>query len=304
MLWIIGSCNIDLTVKVERFPNEGETVLALESHISVGGKGANQAVGAAVWKINPKLIASVGSDTFGKQAFQTLQQYGVDTSSIVASDKHPTGMAWIEIDKRGNNRITVVPGANVDLLAGQILPNLVSLKETDYVLAQLEIPVKSVESAFAYAKRKGATTILNLSPSFEGVEVLLSLTDLLVLNEKEYCQLTKISSFLEAMEEAKAHFFRYGITALVVTAGELGAFLSMKNSSFVHFPSPKVQVVDSSGAGDAFLGTFSAWMVMGKSIEEALKAAVISGSLACCRLGTMSAIPDPMQVLQHLKNAI
>ncbi|QSR88970.1 ribokinase [Methylacidiphilum caldifontis] len=300
MLWIVGSCNIDLTVRVESFPKVGETILARESAIAVGGKGANQAVAAALWNVKPKFISCVGKDAWGKTVCQKLQHYGLDVSLIAVSEKHPTGMAWIEIDKKGDNRITVAPGANLDLVTDQVLGNMADLSSADYLLAQLEVPLQVVEAAFEYAKKRGSKTILNPSPCFEGLSKVFSLTDYLVLNETECCKLAAVSSLLEEKEKTKSFFFQCGISVLVVTAGPQGAFVFERGGQSRHVRPPLVQVVDSSGAGDAFLGTFTSWLVMGKTLVKALKAAVVSGALACTRKGTMSSLPDPKEVLLHL----
>lgn len=300
MLWIVGSCNVDLTVNVERFPSAGETVLARESSLSIGGKGANQAVAAALWNVKPRFIGCVGNDPWGKRVCQELSRYGLDVSLITVSESHPTGIAWIEIDEKGNNRITVAAGANFDLSADQVLGNLAGLTSRDYLLSQLEIPLQTVESAFEYAKDKGAKTLLNPSPCVGRLNRLFSLTDYLVLNEGECCKLAAVSSFFDEKEKAKSFFFQWGISVLVVTTGASGAFVFEQGGSINHILPPVIQVVDSSGAGDAFLGTFAAWIESGKPLEEALRAATVSGSLACTRRGTMSSFPQAQDVLLQL----
>ncbi|WP_158607690.1 ribokinase [Flexivirga caeni] len=272
---VIGSVNIDHTVEVARFPHPGETLLASSLTSSVGGKGANQAAAAARSGASVLMVAAVGNDAEGAQALATLASAGVDTSGVHRVADARTGSAWITV-AASDNTILVAPGANYQWSQG-----LPSLRQSDVVLCQLEIPVPLVESAAVAARGR---FVLNAAPSVRLDDDLLRRCGVLIVNEHELAESAGLpdvdAADTQRVIAASRSLIARGTSAVVTTLGGRGAILCTTTTTLMAATPPTPEVVDSTGAGDAFCGVFAARLAAGDSLGTALRYAVTAGSLA------------------------
>lgn len=270
---IVGSINVDHTIVLDRFPLPGETRLADSLTQAVGGKGANQAVAAAKSGADVAMVGAVGDDFEGGMALQTLEHANVDCCAVNRVEGMPTGSAWITVAS-GDNTIVVVPGAN-HRWPETPLP----LQAEDVVLSQLEIPLPVVEAAAAAA----GTFVLNAAPSQQLPETLLAHCDVLIVNQHELSDLTRHPSLAASDETgviAASHaLIQQGVTVVVTTLGGHGALLCSARQT-LRVLAPCVEVVDTTGAGDAFCGVFAAQLAAGAELPAVLRLAVTAGSLS------------------------
>lgn len=269
-LVVVGSLNVDHTVRVERFPEAGETVTAAAFGLDLGGKGFNQAVTAARTGADVVMVGCVGADTDGGQLLDALRVEGVDVGFVRRHGGLPTGRAHITVDDGGENTIVVVPGAN----AAASFPSA-ALEGASVLLAQLECPFEVVHAAIAAARGAGVTTILNPAPARTLTNEFLGLVDYLIANEIEADQLGRVS-------------FR-GIA--VITGGARGALVLVPGRDSHRLPAISVDAVDATGAGDAFCGCFAATIARGASLGDALHRAMAAGAHAVTQPGAFSSLP-------------
>lgn len=272
---VVGSVNVDHTVEVERFPRPGETLLASSLRSSMGGKGANQAVAASNSGARTSMIARIGTDAEGSQALESLQRADVDVDGVERVDDAPTGTAWITVCAT-ENTIVVVPGAN------SVWPEQLPQFDTSaVVLCQLEIPLPVVESVAATTV---GSFILNAAPARPLNDDVLRRCDVLIVNEHELAEVSGHTgidaSETGALIAASRSLIERGTTAVVTTLGSRGAILCTTDSTLVATAPPTPDVVDSTGAGDAFCGVFAGRIALGESLGAALRAGVTAGSLA------------------------
>ena len=278
-LIVLGSANTDYTVLVERHPQPGETLLGDELVVATGGKGANQALAAARSGAMPVFLGAVGDDGNGRQMLDALGSGGVDVSSVAVVDDAPTGIALITVSRDGENTIVVAAGANARVNSHEVEAATRAVAGPGTVLlAQLEIPLPVVVEAATIIEELGGRTVLNLSPSREIPDALLALCDPLVVNESEAHDLTglTIGSVDEATAAAAALLDR--CRSVVITLGGDGAVFAVPGASG-HLPAPRVTVVDTTGAGDAFVGALCAELAESGASTE-LRAAVERGVAA------------------------
>jgi len=267
---VVGSANVDLIAYTPRIPGPGETVIGDRVALSFGGKGANQAVmarraGARAW-----LIARVGDDEYGESLMADLDAAGVETRYV---ERVPgaTGVAPIWVEPDGTNRIIVIPGANRAWRTGDAAAAVEAIPDVDVVVGQLEIPQAVTAEAFGAAKRRGATTILNPAPAAPLIPELLATTDWIIPNEDELSALARgVTTAGATFEDELAGFATAVRSRVLVTHGANGAVLVGGDGSLVHVAAPIVDAVDTTGAGDAFIGSFAAAIASGL---EALAAA-------------------------------
>ncbi|MER3389141.1 MAG: ribokinase [Microcella sp.] len=284
-LIVLGSANTDFTVLVERHPQPGETLMGGDLVTATGGKGANQALAAARSGALPVFLGAVGPDANGRAMLDTLGAGGVDVSSTLTLEDAPTGVALITVSRDGENTIVVAPGANGHLSVDAILPTVRELAGPRTVLlAQLEIPLEVVVAAADAVERAGGRVVLNLSPSREIPEALLALCDPLVVNESEAHDLAglAVDSVDEASAAASALLER--CRSVVITLGGDGAVHASPSGSG-HVPAPRVTVVDTTGAGDAFVGAVCAELAEGADLDAAVERGVAAGAAAVQWLG-------------------
>jgi len=294
---VVGSINMDLVVRTSNIPVPGQTVLGQDCRLFPGGKGANQAVAAARQGASVSLIGRVGTDVFGQQLLANLQQEGIDTSQIFADPSTASGIALITVSADGQNSIVVAPGANHKLLPIHIQDASAVFAHADALLLQLEIPLNTIIAAAKQAKDNNLKVILNPAPAQSLPVELLSLVDILIPNESETTMLTgdPVGS-LEQAETAARKLLARGVSSVVVTLGEKGALLVQGEQRAYFAPSFSVNVMDTTAAGDSFVGTFSVALAEGISLEAAISRACAAGALATTRLGAQPSIPTKTEV--------
>ena len=288
---VVGSINVDLTVRVPCLPRPGETVIGGVFTINQGGKGANQAVAVARLGGEADLVAAVGNDEFGIQAVEELIREGVRPSVVLK--KRPTGVAQIMVDEKGENCIAVASGANQALEVGDLQASLgLLLSDPAVVLANLEVPLEAVLAAARLARERKCKFVLNPAPAQPLSLDLLRQCDILIPNEHEASAL----GFEDITD-----VFQYGLEAVVVTRGAQGADLLRPGSPIYHQAAFPVKSVDTTGAGDAFNATFAWALSNGEPITDALRLATAGGALATRSLGARSGMASQSELLDFAR---
>jgi ribokinase len=290
---IVGSTMIDMVAYTKRVPEAGETIFGESFVTGFGGKGANQAVMAKRFGGSVSMVNTLGDDVFGDSVLKNFHEQGVDTTYI-ARTAGASGVAPIWVEADGTNRIIVIPGANNAMTADQAQSALEGLKNFQVVIGQLEIPQAVTAQAFKSAHEKGAITILNPAPFAEISPELLAESDWVIPNETEFAGMhpqglepTSDEIILELAATLKTRF--------AVTLGEQGAALTTLDGRVIRVSAPKVTAIDSTGAGDAFVGSFAYALSIGLPEEQALALGCACASDSVTRLGTQSSYPTPAQ---------
>jgi ribokinase len=296
---VIGSTNLDFTVRVPRLPRPGETVSGGGLLVTPGGKGANQAVAARRLGAEVRFVTLLGGDPFGDRLRASLIAAGLPDEGLLTTTEVPTGVALVVVDPQGRNQIAVAPGANHDLTPARALAHVDALRWADVVLLQLETPIETVRWALREARRLGKTTILNPAPArvLPLPADLLPLVSYLTPNETEAGLLTGCETGdLPGAERAAQMLVAAGAGAVIVTLGGAGALLVSATGS-IPAPGFPVSPVDTVGAGDAFNGALAAALANRAAVEDALLVANAAGGLACTRPGAQEALPGRDEVL-------
>jgi ribokinase len=288
---VVGSLNMDLVVRAPHFPAPGETISGGDLAIIPGGKGANQSVAAARLGARVAMLGCVGGDVFGQALVDNLMQNRVDINRV-KRDKAATGTATIVVDARGQNSIVLSPGAN-----GKMTPaDVADLPDAKILMLQFEIPPETVLSAAQQARRKGMQVIVNPAPAQAMDEALLRSVDILVPNESELSLLTgETVTDVASAESAARMLMEQGAGMVIVTRGSQGSLAVTKNERY-DVPSFKVDVVDTTAAGDAFIGGLAVSLVENKSLEKALIYANACGALAATKFGAQPSLPNKDEV--------
>jgi ribokinase len=302
---VIGSLNADLVVKSLRFPQPGETISGEDLQIIPGGKGANQAVAAARQGVDVAIVGRVGSDSFGPLLVENLKSNHVDTSHMLTTES-ATGTAIIVVDANGQNSIVLSPGAN-----GKVTPQDVdSAPDAKILLLQFEIPMDAVLHAAKRYKAQGTTVVLNPAPARQIPADLLAQTDFLVPNESELTLLTDMPvTDIKSAEKAAKELLKRRVKTVIVTLGEKGALI-VSNTEVTHIDTFKVNVVDTTAAGDAFIGGFAAKLLELASLLEsqeqthilqnAVRYGCACGALAATKFGAQPSLPTKEEVENFL----
>jgi ribokinase len=303
MILVFGSINIDLVTRVRALPRPGETVLAESYQTLPGGKGANQAVAAAraLAGIVPVTMAgTVGPDGFGALARETFRREGVD-SRLVAEVPEATGCAFIQVDDAGENVITVAGGAN-RLLAASALDG-VTFTPADMLVLQMETPLAESLTAAARMRAAGGTVIFNLAPApsdltTEDLRRILDLATILVVNEHEAIAAAScLGRASQDVRDAASKLAASGRATVVATLGPDGAYAIAPDGTEMSAASPLISPVDTTGAGDTFVGVLAASLAEGLPLQPAMERACKAAALACLALGAQSAMPDRSAIL-------
>lgn len=290
---VIGSINLDRTIRVKQMPKPGETMHTKEIFSAGGGKGANQAVAAKRSEAVTNFIGAIGNDESGEMMRELLSEEGIDLSGVQTLEKQATGQAYIIVDDQGENSIMIHSGANNAFTPQQVKEHAEVIKASDFVVAQFESTLESTIEAFSIAREAGVKTILNPAPALEDVpEELLRVTDMIIPNETETEILTGIQVTDESSLKAAAeHLHQLGIEAVIITIGSKGAFYDVQGRSGI-VPAFKVNAVDTTAAGDTFIGAMSSVLEKDFSnLEEAIKYGNKASSVTVQRFGAQPSIP-------------
>ena len=287
---VVGSAMMDLTAYADVLPEPGQTLAGQLFTTGFGGKGANQAVMAARCGAQVHFIGKLGTDVFGNAIADNFVKVGIN-SQFVDQSETPTGIAHISVDGNGENRIIIIPGANHEIEITRAVDAIDSIRDLSVVVAQCEIKQEVTLASFKAAKARGCITILNPAPFQPLSDELLELTDWLIPNESEFREL---HGNLPTNDEILKSF-RSGKSS-IVTLGSQGAVYISPDSQLTYVGAPKVAAVDTTGAGDAFVGTFAYSLASGKDPVTAMTLGVKVASLSVMRKGAQSSYPDQAEI--------
>ena len=288
---VIGSCNTDMVINMERLPLPGETIIGGKFFMNAGGKGANQAVAAARLGGNVSFMAKVGNDHFGSRSIEQYKAEGVNVEHITVDNDQPSGVALIMVDSHGENCIAVASGANALLLPADVERAKEMIEQGDIVLMQLETPMETVEYAAHLAHKKGKKVILNPAPAMSLSDALLGNLYMLIANETETEFLTGVKiTDMESVCRAADVISDKGVKNVVITLGSKGAFVK-ENDTYHKVPAIKVKAVDATAAGDTFCGALCVALAERKGILEAVEFANKCASVTVTRMGAQSSLP-------------
>ena len=287
---VVGSAMMDLTAYADVLPEPGQTLAGQLFTTGFGGKGANQAVMAAHCGAQVHFIGKLGKDVFGSAIADNFVKVGIN-SQYVDQSETPTGIAHICVDGNGENRIIIIPGANHEIEISRAVEAVNSIKDLSVVVAQCEIKQEVTLTSFKAAKARGCITILNPAPFQLLSDELMELTDWLIPNESEFREL---HGNLPTSDEILKSF-RSGKSS-IVTLGSQGAVYISSDGQLTYVGAPKVTAVDTTGAGDAFVGTFAYSLAIGKDPVAAMTLGVKVASLSVMRKGAQSSYPDQAEI--------
>lgn len=299
MILVVGSINMDLVVRSPRMPSPGETILGSAFKTSPGGKGANQAVAVSRLGGNCRMIGHVGDDAFGEQLLGNLREEGVACDAVDVTPDAPTGVAIIIVDSMGENAIVVASGANHRVTPDDnIYPNEELFKQADVVLLQLELPLPTVHASIELARRHGAKVILDPAPAPKQMPDALCLVDIISPNVSEAELITGTQARPEERvdKQIASDLIARGAKAAVLKLGARGSLVVLNDGHFYTVAPYKVQVVDTTAAGDAFTAAIAVAVARGDGLHAAAKFANAAGALACTQLGAQSAMPTADEV--------
>ncbi len=283
---VVGSANVDLVTFNDAFPRPGETIFGKKFDLGFGGKGANQAVAACLCGASVGMVAKVGSDLFGPATIQNFASFGIDASHVRIAEGVSSGVAPIFVDPSGQNRILVVKGANETLTPDDVDAAEPLLNNADTILLQFEIPLSTVYHTLRLAKAKGIRSIVNPAPALPLDFHEVAAADYFMPNESEAEVITGLP--VRSIDDAKRcgeYLLRQGLRRVIITLGERGSLLATPTGLEL-IPAFKVDPIDSTGAGDAFIGSFAVFLAEGLPDKEALTRASLYAALSTTRVGT------------------
>jgi len=289
---VVGSANADLTSFIEQFPKAGETIFGQTFHLGFGGKGANQAVAAKLCGADVFMIAHVGDDLFGPATIANFEKLGIDASHVRQMVGVSTGVAPIFVDPSGQNRIVVVKGANDTLKPADVDAAAEPLKSADCVVLQFEIPLETVYYTIKFARKNGIRCILNPAPAQPIDAKAVAGLDYLVPNESEAETISGMPvRNLDDAKKCASRLLSSGLRRVIITLGVNGSLLAGADR-MEHLPAFSVKSIDSTGAGDAFIGSFATFLAEGLPEQEAVKRANLYAGLSTTGVGTQKSFFD------------
>jgi ribokinase len=288
---VVGSANVDLTTFSDKFPRPGETIFGQRFDLGFGGKGANQAVAARLCGAEVVMVAKLGKDLFGEATVKNFASLGIDTKHVRIVDGVSSGVAPIFVEPNGQNRIIVVKGANDTLKPTDVDAAGEALKHVDTIVLQFEIPMETIAYTVQLAKKNGIRCIVNPAPAQPIDAKQLNAADYFIPNETEAEVITGMA--VHSVEEAKkctASLLQQGFRKVILTLGSRGALLASAEVNEVIAPFT-VTPVDTTGAGDAFIGSFAVFLGAGVPEKEAVKRANLYAALSTTKVGTQKSFP-------------
>ena len=298
---VIGSLNMDMTVKVEELPKLGETIFGDDFYESCGGKGANQAVAISKLGMETEMIGMVGKDSQGEKLIQNLNKYGIKSDNIIKSDDL-TGRAIITVDKKGDNNIIVIPGSNFKITKEHIQKKQDVIASSDVVILQNEIPFDTVEFSLLKAKELGKITIFNPAPARQLSEKIFKNTDYLILNETEMEEIFGIGIndkvYIGRIFHKKKEC---GIRNIILTLGDNGSVLFSEDDNIKKYDAYEVKAVDTTAAGDSFIGAFTMKICETGDADKAIKYATAVSAIVVTRQGAQDSIPTREEIEKFME---
>jgi len=290
---VVGAANLDLISYVPRLPRMGETLHGTRFHMGFGGKGANQAVMAAKLDADVAMVTKLGQDIFGENTLKNFSSFGIDTRHVLFTDRAFSGVAPIAVDGEGHNSIIIVTGANDLLTEEEIEAARPAIATAQILVCQLEVPLAISLAAMRIAREEKCTTIFNPAPARPGLpDELYRLSDIFCPNESETELLTGLECKTQEQAAAAARLLlERGAGKVILTLGERGSLLvTEKETAYV--PAKKVKAVDSTGAGDAYVGSLAFFLAAGKPIAEAMRRASAIAAISVQASGTQTSFPE------------
>jgi len=288
---VVGSANTDLITFADAFPRPGETIFGNNCDLGFGGKGANQAVAASLCGGRVLMVAKVGQDLFGEATIKSFASLGIDTTHVRIVPDAPTGVAPIFVEPGGQNRIIVVKGANDRLTPADVDAAAAELRAVDTIILQFEIPLETVYHTVRFARANNIRCIVNPAPAVPANLADLAAADYFIPNETEAELIT--GRTVRTADDASAcalDLLRKGFSKVVLTLGDRGSLLAGPAGS-VHIPPFPVKAIDTTGAGDAFIGSLAVFLAEGLAENEALARANLYAALSTTRVGTQKSFP-------------
>ena len=306
---IIGSSNMDLNIYTKRFPNLGETVTGGTFKQFLGGKGANQAVASVRSGARTIFIGKIGNDLFGDQMISRLTDEGVNMDHIIRDPQEPSGVAFILIDENGENMISVAPGANFNLKPEEIRSKTQIIKNATSIVVQMEIPMDTIQEIFKIASEGNVIKILNPAPLKPIPIEVLRKVDIIIPNEAELLRLHSLLGFNNLKEEGKQKIIHIlknlaniGVNYIITTLGDKGCIIFEKRTDKIfEVSAPKVDAVDTVGAGDCFIGVLACMLSKGETILNAVNYATTAASIAVTRKGAQESMPSLSDIQNKLE---
>ncbi len=302
---VVGSINTDLVAVATRLPSAGETVIGTDFQIHPGGKGANQAVAISRLGYPVRLIGRIGSDTFGAQLRTHLESSGVDIAGVATSEGN-SGIATIVVSQQGENSIVVTPGANSKVAPHDLDTNIEIIRQAGIVLAQLEIPIETVEYLSLICSRANVSLILDPAPATELPSEVFKRAAWFTPNQVEaaFYSKSKYASDIgiESVQELAKQILSKGNSDVILKMGAHGAYLARQNGEECFVPAPRVQAVDTTAAGDVFNGAFAVGLMLGKDPRESAQFATAAAAISVTRAGAQPSMPDASEVESLLAN--
>ena len=294
---VVGSANVDLTIQTSTLPAQGETVLGDTVQTAFGGKGANQAVAAKRAGAHVAFVGKLGEDNYGRDLLRFMRQEQVDMTGAQTTSKRPTGLAFITIDRRGQNQITVASGANADLAPDDLDGLAAHLQTSQVFVTQLENPLATIEAALRQAQAAGLSTILNPAPARKLPARIAPLVDYLIPNEVEAALLSgQAARTPRQAGQAARRLQQAGYRNVIITLGEQG-LVYLQDDAPVRLPGVAVEAVDATAAGDTFVGYFACAIAEGQPLAEALALANAAAARSVTQFGAMPSIPLRAQIV-------
>jgi len=290
---VVGACNLDLISYVPRLPRIGETLHGNRFHMGFGGKGANQAVMAAKLGSRVTMVAKVGKDVFGKDTLKNFERWGVMTTHVHLTDKAFSGVAPIAVDTEGHNAIIIVTGANDLLTTEDVEAARPVIAGAQVLVCQLEIPLETTMAALRIAREEGVKSILNPAPARPNLpDDIYPLSDIFCPNESETELLSGLPvTSVDEAEAAGRILLKKGAGVVILTLGERGSLL-ITDKETRHVPVASVKALDTTGAGDAFVGSLAHFLASGKTVFDAMERANRVAVLSVLSSGTQTSFPE------------